>query len=142
MSHNNVHFWSNTLNKGVNPLKSLAKLAKSRNVSKMTISKAFRKDLKMKSYCSRRCCILTAKSKAIRIERRLMLLKHIKNRGGAARIFVNEKKFVVDEKTNRRNSRVIAKSHQEVPAVMESKHTASVIVFFVSCEGRVLFSRS
>ena len=64
-----------------NSLKSIEKLAKSRNVRKMTISKAVRKDWKMKSSCRQRRCILTAKSKAIRIERSLLLLNYPKNRG-------------------------------------------------------------
>ena len=42
-----------------------AKLERKRNVSKVTISKAVRNDLTMKSYCRRRRNTLTAKSKAI-----------------------------------------------------------------------------
>ena len=81
-----------------NPLKLIAKLAKSQNVSKMTISKAVRKDLKIKTYCKQRHYILTAKLKAIRIERSPLLLNHLKNCGGDVRIFMDEKKFIVDKK--------------------------------------------
>ena len=106
----------------------------------MTISKAVRKDLKMKSYCRQRHCILTAKSKAIRIERNPLLLNHLKNCGGDVRIFVDEKIFIVGKKkTNCRNSWVIAKSHKELPAMMESKHPTSVMVFSaVVSNGRIM----
>ena len=114
----------------VNPLKSMEKMSKLRNVSKMTISKAVRKDLKMKSYCRQRRCILTAKSKANRIKRNPQFFNYLKNGEGDVRIFMNEKKFVGDKKTNRPNSRVIAKSHEELPAVMESQLPASIRVFF------------
>ena len=46
-----------------------------------------------------------------------LLLNYQKNHGGDVKIFV-KKKFVVDKKTNRLNSRVIAKKNFEVPAVM------------------------
>lgn len=122
-----------------NPSQSMASLAKKRNVTKMTISKAVRKDLGMKSFCRRRRNILTAKSRAIRNERSLLLLNHLKHRGGDVRIFVDEKKFVVDEVSNRRNSRCIAKDSSCVPPVMESKFPASVMVFgAVASDGKVM----
>ena len=51
-----------------NPSQSMASLAKKRNVTKMIISNAARKDLGMKSFCRRCRNILTVKSRAIRIE--------------------------------------------------------------------------
>ena len=52
---------------------------------------------------------------------------------------MDKKKFVVDEKTNCDNSQVIAKSHKEVPVVMESKHPLSVMVFLaVAGDGRIM----
>ena len=63
----------------------------------MTISKAVKKDLKIKSYFTQRHCLLTAKSKAIRIERIPLILNHLKNREDVL-IFVDEKKFAVNEK--------------------------------------------
>ena len=120
------------------PLKSMAKLARSWNVSKMMISKAVWKDLKRKSYCRQRYCILTVKSKIIRIERSPLLLNHLKNHGGDVRILVDEKKIVIDEKTNC-NLWMIAKSHKEVHAMMESKHSVLVMVFSaVVSDGRIM----
>ena len=40
----------------------------------------------------------------IRKERSHLLLNHLKHKGGTVRIFVDEKKLVVDEVANRRNS--------------------------------------
>ena len=115
-----------------NPIKSVAKLAKSWNVIKITISKVVQKDLKMKSYCRQRRCILTAKLKTIRTERSLLLLNHWKNRRGNVRIFVNEKR-------NYHNSQVIAKGHKEVFTEMKSKHPALVLVFLaVVSDSRIM----
>ena len=114
-------------------------LAKKRNVTKMTISNAVRKDLGMKSFCRQCRNILTAKSKAIRKERSPLLLNHLKHHGGAICIFVDEKKFVVDGASNRRNSRFIAKDSSCVPPVMQSKHPASVMVFgAIASDGKVM----
>ena len=103
----------------------MTKLAKSRIMSKMTISKAVKKIWKWNLIAG----------KVIRIERKSLLLNNVKNFGDV-RIFVDEQKFVVNEKSNRRNSREIAKSCEDVPVGMESKHFASVVFFFCSCEQR------
>jgi len=121
------------------PSQSMMKLAMKRNVSPKTIANANKNDLGMKSYARRQRNILTAKTTAIRRERCPKLLSHLKNTGGDIRIFVDEKKFVVDEVANRRNSRVIALNLSEVPPVMKSKHPASSMVFgAVASDGRVM----
>ena len=75
----------------------------------------------------------------IRKERSHLLLNHLKHKGGSVRIFVDEKKFVVDEVTNHRNSRFIAKDPSCVPPVMWSKHPASIMVFgVVASDGKVM----
>ena len=112
-----------------NPSKSMASLAKIRNVSKMTISKAIRVNLNMNSYVGRRRNILTARLKEIRKEKSAFLLNHLKNCGGVVRFFVDEKKFVVDEVAKRRNSRVISLNLSEVSPIMQSKNSASVMLF-------------
>ncbi|KAF2352619.1 hypothetical protein FHG87_016621 [Trinorchestia longiramus] len=59
--------------------------------------------------------------------------------GGHVRVFVDEKKFVVDEVANRRNTRVVAYDPSEVPPVMQSKNPASVMVFAaVASDGKVM----
>ena len=93
----------------------------------------------MKSSCRRRRNILTAKSGAIRNERNLLLLNHLKHFGGGVCIFVDEQKFVVDRVYNRRNSRCFAKESSCVPPVMESKFPVSVMVFgAVASDGKVM----
>ena len=117
----------------------MATLAKKRNVSKMTIYNAVRKDLMMKSFCKQRQNILTERSMKIWKERSHLLLNHLKHKGGAVRIFVDETKFVVDEVANYRNSRFIAKDPSCVPPVMRSKHPAFVMVFgVVASDGKVM----
>jgi hypothetical protein len=93
----------------------------------------------MKSYVRRHRNILTPQAKAIRAERCPRLLNHLKHKGGEVRVFVDEKKFVVDEVSNRRNARVIAENPSQVPVVMHSKNPASVMVFgAVASDGRVM----
>ena len=122
-----------------NPSQSMATLAKKRNMFKMMIYNAVRKDLMMKSF-SRQCQnILTERSMKIRKERSHLLLNHLKHKGGSVRIFVDEKKFMVDEVANCRNSWFIAKDPSCVPPVMRSKHPASVMVFgVVASDGKVM----
>ena len=117
------------------PTQSMAKLAKKRNVSDRTIRRAVNEDLGMKSYVRRPRNLLTARSKALRLERCPVLLNHLKNKGGCVRIFIDEKKFIVDEVGNRRNTRVITCNPSEVPPLMNSKNPASVMVF-CSCRQR------
>ena len=81
---------------------------KSRNVSKMTISKAIRVNLNMYFYVRRHRNILTAHLKKIAKETSAFLLNHLKNRGGIIHFFIHKKKFVVNEVAKQRNSRVIA----------------------------------
>ena len=117
----------------------MASLAKSPNVSKMTISKATKVNLNMSFYVRRRRNILTACLKEIRKERSAFLLNHLKNHGGVFHFFVDEKKFVVDEVANRRNSRVIALNPSEVPSFMQSTNPASVMVFGgIASDGNVM----
>ena len=75
----------------------------------------------------------------IQKKRSHLLLNHLKHKGGSVRIFVDEKKFVVDEVANHRNSQFIAKNPSCVPPVMQSKHPASVMVFgVVASDGKVM----
>ena len=137
--HTKRFLWGLKRSTAANPSHPMAALAKKWNVTKMTISNAVRKDLGMKSFCRRRCNILTVKSKAIRKERSPLLLNHLKHHGGTVRIFVDKKKFVVDEASNCRNSRFIAKDSSCVPPVMQSKHPASVMVFgAIASDGKVM----
>ena len=122
-----------------NPRASMGKLARARHVSRSTISRAVREDLGMKSFTRRRQNLLTEAARAIRRERAPKVLNLLKHGGSEVRVFVDEKKFVVEEVANRRNSRVIAFSPDEVAPVMKGKNPASVMVFgAVASDGRVM----
>ena len=122
-----------------NPATSMSKLAKKRGVSRKTVARAVKLDLGMKSYVRRRRSILTDRSRAIRAERSPKLLSHLRHKGGQVRIFVDEKKFIVDEVPNRHNARIIALSPADVPPVMQSKNPASVMVFgAMASDGRMM----
>ena len=117
----------------------MGKLARARHVSRSTISRAVREDLGMKSFTRRRQNLLTEAARAIRRERAPKVLNLLKHGGSEVRVFVDEKKFVVEEVANRRNSRVIAFSPDEVAPVMKGKNPASVMVFgAVASDGRVM----
>ena len=118
------------------PSQPMSKLAQKRSVSRSTISRAVNEDLDMKSYVRRVRNLLTTRSRALRAERCPKLLKH---KGGHVRVFVDEKKFVVDEVANKRNTRIIAFDPSEVPPVMQSKNPAFVLVFAaVASDGKVM----
>ena len=105
------------------PSQPMSKLAQKRSVSRSTISRAVNEDLDMKSYVRRVRNLLTTRSRALRAERCPKLLNHLKHKGGHVRVFVDEKKFVVDEVANKQNTRIIAFDPSEVPPVMQSKNS-------------------
>ena len=101
-------------------------------------SREVNEDLDMMSYVKRVRNLLTTRSRALRAERCPKLLNHLKHKGGHVRVFVNEKKIVVDEVANKQNTRIIAVDPSEVPPVMQSKSPASVMVFAaVASDGKV-----
>ena len=121
------------------PSQPMSKLAQKRSVSRSTISRAVNEDLDMKSYVRRVRNLLTTRSCALRAERFPKLLNHLKHKGEHVRVFVDKKKFVVDEVANKQNTRIIAFDPSEVPPVMQSKNPASVMVFpAVASDGKVM----
>ena len=110
---------------------SMVELARKRNVSKVIISETVRNDLGMKSYCRQCRNIFVAKSKTIAKQKAPCFSTN--------RSIVAEKKFMADEMTNRRNSKIIAYNPSDVPPVVQSKHPASVVVFVaVASDGKVM----
>ena len=91
-----------------------------------------------KSYVKRVRNLLTTRSRAFRGERCPKLLNHLKHKGGHVCVFVDEKKFVVDEVANPQNTPVIAFGPWEVPSVMQSKNPASVIAFTAVASDNVM----
>ena len=66
---------------------------------------------------------------------------YLKHKGEHVRVFVYEKKFVVDEVANCQNTRAIAYDPSEVPPVMQSRNPASVMAFAaVASDGKVMLS--
>ena len=66
-------------------------------------------------------------------------MNYLKHKGGHVRVFVDEKKFVVDEVANCQNTRLVASDSSEVPPVMQSKNPASVMVFAaVASDGKIM----
>ena len=83
----------------------------------------------MKSCIRRRRHLLTTKAKAIRVEQCPRLLSFLKHKGASKICLFLTLKFIIGAELNRRNSRVIVVSPSEVPAVFQTKHPASVMVF-------------
>ena len=69
-----------------------------------------------------------------------LLLNSIKKKAAQhLRFFPDEKISTVDEKSNRRNSRRIARSPEEVPPIMKTKHAAGIhVLSVISSHGHVM----
>jgi DDE superfamily endonuclease len=123
-----------------NPLRKQKRLAVEMNVSKRSMSRILREDLQLGAY--RRCVshLLTPRLKKIRAERCKKLLKRFKNKGHRRILFSDEKIFTIEEKINRQNDRVYAKScyeaNEKAPRVTRAHHPPSVMVWWgVSYDG-------
>ena len=116
------------------PSQPMSKLAQKRSVSRSTISRAVNEDLDMKSYVRRVRNLLTTRSRALRAERCPKLLNHLKHKGGHVRVFVDEKKFVVDEVANKQNTRIIAFDPSEVPPVNAEQKSSFCDGFCSRCK--------
>ena len=123
-----------------NPRKSMRTIAKQVGVSPRTVRRIVHQDLGLKSYVLRVKQLLTDDMKKKRVEIGRRLLNSMKGSAkDKIRIFSDEKLFITDQKTNRRNDRFIGDSIEEVPVVMRSKHPAGVMVLgAVSSEGHVM----
>lgn len=124
-----------------NPLRKQKHLAVEMNVSKRSMSRILRQDLQLGAYwrCVRH--LLTPRLKKIRAERCEKFLKRFKNNGHRRILFSDEKIFTIEEKINRQNDRVYAKTCYEAlekaPRVTRAHHPpSSVMVWWgVSFEG-------
>ena len=105
----------------------MSKLARAHHVSKITVSRAVKEDFGMKSFTRKRRNLLTKRVKAIRREGAPKVLNHLKHLGSGVRVFVDEVKFIVEEVTNHRSSRVIAYSPDDLAPVMKGKNPASAM---------------
>ena len=82
----------------------MRKLARARHVSKSTVSRAVKENLAMKSLTRKRRHLLTGRAKVIWKERAPKVVNLLKLLGTNVRVFVDEKKFFVEEVASRRNS--------------------------------------
>ena len=120
-----------------NPCRTQKKLALQTNISRVSINRILKYDLKVKAYSRRKVHYLNDRLREMRRERCPILLR----RHDARKIlFTDEKLFTVEEKFNRQNNKVYAKSSKDVPAsarnVSRTHHPASVMVWWgVSYEG-------
>lgn len=120
-----------------NPCRTQKKLALQTNISRISVNRILKYDLKVKAYSRRKVHFLNDRLRKLRRERCPILLR----RHDARKIlFTDEKIFTVEEKFNRQNNKVYAKSSKDVPAsarnVSRTHHPASVMVWWgVSYEG-------
>ena len=99
------------------------------NINKSTISRTVAKDLNMKSYCLRKCHLLTAALMEQRLIKGTALLKELKHGSFChVRFFSDEKKFIQDKLHNQQNDRFITDDPEKVTIVMSTKFLTSVMV--------------
>lgn len=117
-----------------NALRKQKLISREMKISTRTVSRILRDDLGMRAY--KRCTshLLTEKLKAIRHERSKKLLRlYGKNRYKNI-LFTDEKIFTIEEKFNKQNDRVYARTSYEakdkVPRVQRGHHPTSVMVWW------------
>ena len=118
----------------------MAAIASEMNVARSTISKTIKEDLGMKSYTLKKRQLLTEAMKERRCTKAHALLSELKHgSAGLLRFFSDEKNFIQDQLFNRQNDRFITNNPDEVPIVISTKFSASVMVLgVVLSEGDVM----
>ncbi|QQP40460.1 Transposable element tcb2 transposase [Caligus rogercresseyi] len=112
-----------------NPGTPMSVLAKKRNVSRATVSRAV-KELNIISYKRSQAHLLTGKMKEVILRRCKKVLNSLQSgTSPPLKFFSDEKIFTVDRSSNRQNSRWLAK--KEVPKSFRTKNPASVMVLGV-----------
>ena len=107
------------------------------NVNKSTISRTVAKDLNMKTYCLRKHHLLTAALMEQWLIKGTALLNKLKHGlSGHVRLFSGEKKFIQDKLHNRQNDCFITDDPEEVPIVMSTKFSTSVMVLGIVSSDR------
>ena len=122
------------------PSQSMSQIAKAMNVNKATIHRTIHEDLNLKSYVIKKRQMLTDDLRERRKIKAAALLNDLKHQSaGMLRFFSDEKNFIQDRVTNRRNDRWLADSPEDVPISMHSKYPAHVMVLgVVSSNGDVM----
>lgn len=122
------------------PLRKQKILSREMKISPRTVSRILKEDLGLKAYKRYTGHLLTDKLKAIRRERSKKLLRLYGKKRYKNILFTDEKIFTVEEKYNKQNDRVYARTSYEakdkVPRVQRGHHPASVMVWWgVSWQG-------
>lgn len=116
-----------------NPRRSQSKLALQMKVSRKTIQRALKIDLKLKALKRGTCHMLTVPQKIFRVKKCRRLLKRYGAEKVKSILFTDEKLFNVEEHFNRQNDRVYAKSVKDIPkkirGVKRSHFPGSVMVW-------------
>ncbi len=105
-----------------NPTIRIREAAHLAGVGTMTASRAIHDDLGLKSFSRTPKHLLTARQKAIRLERSKKLLTWLKHNGSTVKNFSDKKNFSVDQSFNHCNDRYLAKDKSDVKAIMTMKH--------------------
>ena len=98
-----------------NPRRSMSKRAKELKVSRRSIGRVVKNNLKMRSFKRKRVHHLTTLVKAKRTSRSKGLLKRHAIHGLESFLFSDEKLFTIEEATNPQNDRIISSSVSSIP---------------------------
>lgn len=123
-----------------NPLRKQSILSREMNISARSLSRLIREDLGLRAYRRYTGHTLNSRLKKMRKERSKVLLRRYGDEAYRSILFTDEKIFTIEEKFNRQNDRVYARSSREatemVGRVERGHHPASVMVWWgVSWKG-------
>ena len=97
-----------------NPCRSIAKMAREAKVSQTTMQRIITKDLKLVSRAVIRTQPLTSCHRQKRVKRCKKMLNFLKSNSGRTIVFSDEKNWNCDKFINRRNTRYLAKTPEDV----------------------------
>lgn len=116
-----------------NPARSIRKLAREENVGYASMWGIVRDHLEMTPYKKIRLHLLSAMTKAKRMERGRILLNRFKSGTQGPVLFTDEKLFTVQAIHNAQNDRILAKNSKDIPvevrATFRRQKPASVMVW-------------
>jgi hypothetical protein len=117
-----------------NPLRKQKIMSLEMKISKRTMSRIIKDDLMLGAYRRSTGQRLSTSLCKLRVERSRRLLQRHANNGHRRILFTDEKIFTVEEKFNRQNDRVYARSSKEaaekIPKVERGHHPASIMVWW------------
>lgn len=117
-----------------NPLRKQKIVAREMKINARSVSRIIRDDLGMHAYKRSTSHLLTDRLKRIRLERSKKLLRSYGRKKFKQILFTDEKIFTVEEKYNKQNDRVYARSsleaREKVSRVQRGHHPAQVMVWW------------